>query len=495
MTRHAFRVHHWTVGQRFKIPVPVGSVLDFALGRDPAENGQIFCVWVEDRGDEVCSLRWSRAQELYATWRRVDLIANLDRLASAPSLHFDAGRVLLTYILGAGATSRGGSCVLHWKRTQGGPWSEGAVVRERVHEAPSEAAFPFEHVLDEATGDDGRIWQLIRTDRFVEPTYALQPKASPERALLRRTPWEDELLYTGIPASAADRAKLIWDRGRWTIVRRAYDERTDGYALEGISLDLSILRHDANEDGQTDVVDTLLSHYDPEHGYCLWAETDLAQLGAEVGTVIAVRQPHLRTGKIDPSAKLVFRVPETLSHVRALPPRAPAPPMELIGRGKQATVQRLRAASSPVPNATPWEQRRPPELTFAVDAIPQQPLEPGWLMPGMVLAESGTFALCSQAEANVEWRTNAPAIQPGASFACLAEVLGYFYSVQLRDLVPLVSSHRHRTNAWVGKLYTHKLRLNLSEAAPLTRGLRIPLLQRGPDQWAVLGILQVTLLY
>jgi hypothetical protein len=494
MTRHPFRVNQWTIGQRFKIPVPVGSVLDFAIKRDP-EGGQVFCVWVEDKGEDVCSLRWSRAGELFATWRRVDAIANLDRLATAPALHFDAGRVLLTYLI-SGPTEAGGVCMLHWKRTQGGPWSEGAVVRDRVQELHPEQGSPYAQVLDEARDGEGRVWQLVRTDRFVEPTYALYPKGVPERATLRRTPWEDELLYTGIVASAADRAKLIWDRGRWTLVRRVFDERSDGYVLEAIALDLSILRHDANDDGQPDVVDSLMTHYDPEGGYTLWAEVDLPSLGQEVGTVIAVRQPQLRSGKVDPSAKLVFRVPESLAHVRHQPQRAPATPLEVLGRGRRAPIKGVRSASSPVLTATPWQQRRPAELTFSMDAHPEHPLQPGWLMPGMVVAEVGTFALSAHAEAVVEWRAQPMTIPAGGSVSCLVEVLGYFYSVQLADLSPLSAPNRHRTGAWVGKLYTHKLKLTLSEAAPLTRGLRAPLLLRGSnDQWAVLGVLQISTIY
>jgi hypothetical protein len=493
MSRQPFRVHQWTIGQRFRVPLPVGSVLDFAIERDPEEGGQVFCVWVEDKGDDVCSLRWSRASELFATWRRVDVIAHLDRLATAPALRFDAGRVLLTYLVG-GPAEEGSACILRWKRTQGGPWSEGATLRERVQEVGPEAAFPKAQVLDEARDAEGRTWQLIRTDRFGEPTYALLPKAAPERAMLRRTPWEDDLLYTGIVASAADRAKLIWDRGHWTLVRRTFDERADGYVLEAIALDLSILRHDANDDGQTDVVDALLTHYDPEQGYTLWAEIDLPSLGQAVGTVIAVRQPQLRSGKVDPTARQVFRSPASLAYVRPTPTRAFAPPMEVIGRGRCAPIKGVRAASSPVPTATPWQQRRPAELTFAIDLLPEHPLAQGWLMPGMVVAEAGAFSLAAAAEAVVEWRAQV-AVPAGGVIACLVEVMGYFYSVQLSASAPLQSPHRHRSPSWVGKLYTHRLQVAFSEAAPLTPGLRAPLLHRtDAHQWVVLGVIEVTAL-
>lgn len=493
MSRKPYRVHHWTVGQRFRLPIPAGSVLDFTIEREP-RTGQLFCVWIEDRegADAQVSVRWSRAPRLFAAWRNPNSVAHIAGEAFAPEIQFAQDRLLMTYLTNPVQRSgegRDGTLHLHWKRIDGGPWSDAAVVRRRVRPPVPEAHFPYNHQLHEASDEDGRTWALVKNQRFVEPTYALAPTAAPERSLLAPNPWEDQLIYTGVIAGAADRARLVWDRG-WHIVRRVFDEARDRYVLEAIALDMSILRHDHNEDGQTDVIDAILELYDGELQYMLWREADLTPLFQELGTMVAVRHPGQHTGRAeraDARSHVFFETAATLSHTRDETGRARVRALEVVGRGQRVPVRAMWQAAGAVPNATQWQQHRPDSLTWGL--APTDPnLPPGWLSAGMVVSETGQFTNARAFEAIVEWRT-APLSERWRGHA---HVLGHNYAVEVAGVEPLQAPSRHRTATWVGKVYTHRIFANLAEHAPLTRGLRIPLIEYEDDhRFRVLGIAQV----
>ncbi|PIV98723.1 MAG: hypothetical protein CO108_18110 [Deltaproteobacteria bacterium CG_4_9_14_3_um_filter_63_12] len=490
MSRTPYLVHHWAVGSRFSVPIPVGNVTDFTLEREE-RTGQLFCAWVEERNEGRSTVRWSRAPELYAAWRHPTSVAHFQGTVFAPEIKFAKDRVLLTYLttpkhLAADALE--GTCHLHWKRITGGPWSEDVVVRSDVRLKDAEEHFPYNHVRNTAKDFDGRVWALVSNRRFVEPTYSLYPMSAPERALNAPNPWEDDLIYTGIVASSADRAKLVWDRGSWHIVRRVFDEAKDSYCLEAIALDLSILRHDRNGDGQADVIDSITQIYDDELLYMLWAEADYRDLSKKVGTLVAVRNPNQRSGRVDPSAKHVFETSAELAWMRNdAESRLPLPQLEIVGRGHRIPIEAIWQASAPVANATRWQQHRPPSITIAVDCAAHNTART-WLTKGMVVAETSVCSNATSFEGIVEWRTG-PVCDNWEGFA---HVLGASYKVTIVSKQLLSTPTRHRTTTWVGKLRTHRIFANFTDRVPLTQGIRIPLVTYDPEQRIlVVGIAEV----
>ena len=490
MSRTPYKVHHWTVGSRFSVPLPATHIDDFTIEREP-NSGQIFCAWVEDRGDGRMSVRWSRAPELYAAWRAPSSVAHVLGEVFAPELHFSKDRVLLTYLLssGPGGVGQGvGECVLHWKRINGGPWSEGVLVRRSVAPTPGEASFPYANRLHCATSIDGRTWALLATERFVEPTYGLYPLNALERSLIPANPWEDEVIYTGVIATPADKARLVCEKDTWHIVRRCYDDRLNAYQLEAIALDLSILRHDCNDDGQSDVVDAILDVYNTDLTYLLWAECDYRQLFKEVGTVVAVRSPNQRSGRVDPSARHVFETAASLAHVRLDHPRGTPPLLEVVGHGQQMPIESIRMAASPVAEATQWQQRRPDSVTYAVECSVRADGRK-WLQPGMIIAEAGVFANALRFEALVEWH-GAPL---DAGWRGHVHSLGSTVAAQIARVDVLKPPSRHRSATWIGKLYTHRISVVLVEPLPLTQSLRLSLcVFHDGSQFSVLGCAKVT---
>ncbi|MDX9720807.1 MAG: hypothetical protein RBU37_08660 [Myxococcota bacterium] len=490
MSRKPYRVHHWTVGHRFPVPIPAGHVGDFTIERE-LHSGQLFAVWVEDAGDGHSAVRWSRAPELHAAWRTPSTLSMIQADVFAPELQLARDRLMLTYLVSPTfrvQQSAPGDCILHWKKAAGGPWSEGVLVRRDVPGAQRESSFPYLQRLGATSTLDGRVWQLVITNRFVEPTYALYPLAALERSTILPNPWEDELIYTGILAGAADRARLVWDKNTWHIVRRVYEDSKNSYGLEAIALEMAIIQHDQNIDGQTDVVDSILEIYDDELQYMLWSECDYAALAKEVGTLVAVRNPDHRSGRVDPSAKHVFETASTLAQFEDTRPRLRANSLEIVGRGQQLPVEALRRAASPVSQATQWQPNKPDSMIFAVDCqLRAHQLK--WLLPGMVLGEPGIFSNATAFEAQVEWRVD-PASEGWSGYA---HILGASYKALLVDVAPLSSPARHRSSTWVGKLYSHSIRCHLEEPAPLTLGLRLALFQVVEDKrFKVFGIARVS---